>query len=333
MSNGGRPKVAVIGVGEVGRGWAALTTGSGWSTAIFDTDAKNMNEGQDDILRRVEMLVGAGRIDRASADVGLGELRTGRSLLQAVGEADWIIEALPDDLQLKQRTLEQIEQVARARAVITSSSANHFTSQLCGRLRNPSRLLVANPMVPVELLPLVEVVPGPLTDSEAIESVRQWLKDLRRAPIVLEKEVPGHVVGRLIAAVWRESIQLVLDGVVDVQTMDAAVQLGPGLAWAAAGPHLNRALEAKGDADIGGHVSERLAAFEESWKHLAKWDQLASGDRQRIQRAIEKAYAGRLTDLRAKRGFRVISELEEADEGPTGGWSGELSIVRPPDPR
>src|SRR6478736_6737908 len=95
MNESGKPKVAVIGVGEVGRGWAALTTGSGWSTAIFDTDAKNMHEGQDDILRRVETLVGAGRIERAAADVGLGELRTGRSLLQAVGEADWIIEALP----------------------------------------------------------------------------------------------------------------------------------------------------------------------------------------------------------------------------------------------
>src|SRR6478736_2917584 len=331
MNESGKPKVAVIGVGEVGRGWAALTTGSGWSTAIFDTDAKNMHEGQDDILRRVETLVGAGRIERAAADVGLGELRTGRSLLQAVGEADWIIEALPDDLSLKQRTLEQIEQVARARAVITSNSATHFTSQLCGRLRNPSRLLVANPMVPVEFLPLVEVVPGPLTDSEVVESVRQWLKELHHVPIVLEKEVPGHVVGRLIAAVWRESIQLVLDGVVDVQTMDAAVQLGPGLAWAAAGPHLNRALEAKGS--IGSHVAERLVAFEESLKHLAKWEQLGTEERQRIQRAIEKAYGNRVDELATVRRFRVIQELEIASEGPTGGWPGELSIVRPPGPR
>jgi 3-hydroxyacyl-CoA dehydrogenase len=332
MSESGKPKVAVIGVGEVGRGWAALTVGSGWATAIFDTDAKSLNEGQDDILRRVETLASAGRIERAAADVGLGELRTGRSLLQAVTEADWIIEALPDDLALKQRTLEQIEQVARARAVITSSSATHFASQLCARLRNPSRLLVANPMVPVEYLPLVEVVPGPMTDSDVVETVRSWLRDLRRVPIVLTKEVPGHVVGRLIAAVWRESIQLVLDGVVDVQTMDAAVQLGPGLAWAAGGPHLNRALEAQGEG-IAAHIAERLAAFERSWQNLAKWDQLGSEERQRIQRAIEKAYGGRIADLQTQRGFRILRELEIADEGPTGGWPGDLAIVRPPEPR
>ncbi len=256
MSNSSRPKVAVIGVGEVGRGWATRTAGAGWSTAIFDTDAKTLNEGQDEILRRVDLLATAGRIDRSAADVGLGELRTGRSLLQAVGEAEWIIEALPEDLSLKQRTLEQIEQVARARAVITSSSSGFFASQLCGRLRHPSRLLVANPMVPVELLPLVEVVPGPMTDTEIIETVRSWLTDLKQVPIVLAKEVPGYVVGRMIAAVWREAIQLVLDGVVDVQTMDAAIQLGPGLAWAAGGPHLNRALEAGRGGDIQSRRAE-----------------------------------------------------------------------------
>lgn len=330
MSNGGKAKVAVIGVGEVGRGWAARCVGAGWPTAIFDTDAKNLGEGQDDIIRRVDMLANSGRIERATADVGLGELRTGRSLLQAVGEADWVIEALPEDLSLKQRTLEQIEQVARARAVITSSSANHFASQLCARLRNPSRLLVANPMVPVEFLPLVEVVPGPMTDSDVVDAVRHWLRELRQMPIVLQKEVPGHVVGRLIAAVWRESIQLVLDGVVDVQTMDAAVQLGPGLAWAAGGPHLNCALEA-GDRGIAARVADRLVAFEQSLQHLAKWDQIGGEDRQKFQRAIEKAYGGRTDDLRTMRGFRILRELEIADEGPTGGSQGELSLVKPPE--
>lgn len=332
MSNSSRPKVAVIGVGEVGRGWATRTAGAGWSTAIFDTDAKTLNEGQDEILRRVDLLATAGRIDRSAADVGLGELRTGRSLLQAVGEAEWIIEALPEDLSLKQRTLEQIEQVARARAVITSSSSGFFASQLCGRLRHPSRLLVANPMVPVELLPLVEVVPGPMTDTEIIETVRSWLTDLKQVPIVLAKEVPGYVVGRMIAAVWREAIQLVLDGVVDVQTMDAAIQLGPGLAWAAGGPHLNRALEA-GRGGISSHVAQKLVSFEDSLHTLAKWEKLEPEDRQKLQRAIEKAYGGRTEDLQTMRRHRVIRELDIADEGPTGGWPGELSIVRPPEPK
>ena len=332
MTEGGRTKVAVIGVGEVGRGWATLLVGHGWPVAIFDTDARTLNEAQDDIIQRVDALASAGRIERSAADIGLGELRTGRSLLQAVGEADWIIEALPEDLSLKQRTLEQVEQVARARAIITSSSPGFFASQLCGRLRNPSRLLVANPMVPVELLPVVEVVPGPMTDPEIIETVRDWLVQVRQVAIVLKKEVPGHVVGRLIAAVWRESIQLVLDGVVDVQTMDAAVQLGPGLAWASAGPHLNRALEA-GQEGISAHIAERLATFESRWQNLAKWDQLGTEERQKIQRAIEKAYGGRIDDLRTSRRFRVIQELDIAAAGPTGGWPGELSLVRPPEPR
>jgi hypothetical protein len=187
-------------------------------------------------------------------------------------------------------------------------------------------------MVPVELLPVVEVVPGPQTDPEIIETVRFWLTELRQVPIILKKEVPGHVVGRLIAAVWRESIQLVLDVVVDVQTMDAAVQLGPGLAWATSGPHLNRALDA-GPEGIAAHIAERLGNFEPRWQSLAKWDQLSTEDRQKIQRAIEKAYGSRIDDLRTARRFRLIQELDIASEGPTGGWQGELSIVKPPEPR
>jgi carnitine 3-dehydrogenase len=332
MSDGGTPKVAVIGLGEVGRGWAALLVSSGWPTAIFDTDARTLSEGQDDILRRVDSLIASGRAQRSNADLGLGELRTGRSLLQAVGEAEWIIEALPEDLQLKQRTLEQIEQVARMRAVISSSTAGLFASQLCGRLRHPQRLLVANPMVPVELMPLVEVVPGPATDPDAVETLRYWIRRLERVPIVLAKEVPGHVVGRLTAALWREAIQLVLDGVVDVATIDAAVQLGPGLAWTASGPHLMRALGA-GAGGIQQHVAGRLVAFEERWKEIAKWETLSSEQKLKIQRAIEKAYGGRIDELRKARNERLIKELQIADEGPTGGWPGDLTMVKPPEQR
>jgi len=332
MSDGGNPKVAVIGLGEVGRGWAALLVSAGWPTALFDTDARMLDQGEQEILRRVDALVAGGRATRPTADLGLGELRIGRSLLQAVGEAQWIIEALPEDLALKQRTLEQIEQVARMRAVITSSTANLFASQLCGRLRHPSRLMVANPMVPVELMPLVELVPGPQTDSEAVESVRNWLRSLKRMPIMVNKEVPGHVVGRLTAAVWREAIQLVLDGVVDVATMDAAVQLGPGLAWTASGPHLTRAI-GSGGHDIARHISERMVGFETRWKHLAKWEQLGPEEQHRIGRAVEKAYTGRVPELRQARDKRLIEELKVADQGPTGGWPGDLDLLRPPEPK
>ena len=330
MSNGGTPKVAVIGLGEVGRGWATLLVASGWSTSIFDTDAFTLTKGQDEVLRRVDALVASGRAQRASADLGLGELRTGRSLLQAVGEADWIIESLPEDLALKQKTLEQIEQVARARAVLTSSTAGLFASQLCGRLRRPERLLVANPMVPVELMPLVEVVPGPRTDTEAVDLVRHWIRSLERVPIMLQKEISGHVVGRLNAALWREAIQLVLDGVVDVQTLDAAVQLGPGLAWSASGPHLMRAI-GSGNGSIAQHVAGRLMGFEERWRQIAKWESLTPEDAQKISKGIEKAYQGRGDDLRAGRDARLIELLRLADQGPTGGWPGDLTLVKPPE--
>ena len=80
-------------------------------------------------------------------------------------------------------------------------------------------------------------------------------------------------------------------------------------------------------------MAERLVGFEERWKHIAKWESLSTEDRQKIQRGIEKAYGGRVDELRKARNERLIKELTIADEGPTGGWPGDLTMVRPPEPR
>ena len=123
-----------------------------------------------------------------------------------------------------------------------------------------------------------------------------------------------------------------LDGVADVMTMDAAVQLGPGLAWSASGPHLTRALGA-GPEGISRHVAARIMDFQERWQNLAKWDQLSPEEATRIEKAIDRAYTGRIRDLRQARDERLVRGLESADKGPTGGWPGDLDLVRPPEGR
>lgn len=326
------PRLAVIGTGDTGRGWAALAVSHGWTVSIFDTDSAALQAAQDDIAGRVDRVANAGRADREAADRGLAELTPGRSLLQGVAEADWIIEATPDDLSSKQRLLEQIEQVARLKAVVTSSSSFLHASELCGRLRRPERMLVTHPMVPVELLPIVEVIPGRRTDPACTDDVCFWLRKLGRVPVLVRKEVPGNVLGRMQAAVWREIAQLVLDGVVDVRDLDAAVGLGPALAWSAAGPALTHCLGTPGRS-ISISLATMLTGLEAWWPALTKWEQLGGEERQRLVRAFEKAYGTGLPDLRTGRDARLLRLLEAVEDAVSRTEDDGVLLVPPPAPR
>jgi 3-hydroxyacyl-CoA dehydrogenase len=304
--------VAVIGAGDIGRGWAALTAAAGWPVALYDAETGPLEHGMREVRSRIDSLVALRRAEPLAAAAGLRELRQSRSLLTAVQDADWIIEAAPEDLSVKQRLLEQIEQVARRAVVITSSAGTLHASQLCARLRRAERLLVARPLTPVELLPVVEIVPGPHTHPDCVEDVRWWLTRLGRAPIVLRREIVGHVVSRLVAALWRESIQLVLDGVIDVRDLDRAISLGPALGWAAGGPGINARLAAEDDG-MNRFVDALAQRYAPCWADLASWGRLEPEQRSRFAKAVERAYAD-VDGLRMKRDARLAGLLRAVDE-------------------
>ena len=313
------PKVAVLGAGDIGCGWAALAASRGWIVAIYDSDTGALQRVQDKIAQRSKALVAMSHADEVAEQIGISELRRGRSLLHTVTDADWIIEATTEDLGAKQKVLEQVEQVCRLKAVLASSTLNLLPSNLCGRLRRPDRMLVIHSLNPVELLPAVEIVPSPLTDSACVEDVRFWLTALGRVPIILKKEIDGSVMGRISAAVWRECIHLVLEGVLDVVDMDTALEMGPALGWAAGGPHLSSQLGAsEGEA---GSLAKLIRQHAARWEKLASWHQLTPEEQHRLARAIEKSYGNQLPRLRAARDTRLarllnaLSEEEVSSEG------------------
>jgi 3-hydroxyacyl-CoA dehydrogenase len=222
-----------------------------------------------------------------------------------VTDADWIIDATDGDLLHRQRLLEQIESVARMAAVMTCSAPGLSPTELCARLRRPARLLVARGFDPVEHIPAVEVVPGPLTDRASLDLVRHWLRQLGRIPVVLRKEIPGNASGRLTAALWRECIRLVLDGVLEVREVDALMASGLAARWAAAGPFQTAYLES-GERQTA-QLSSALRALESRWEGDTGF-QLPSAEHQQLIRLIERAYDGEGDVLRGAREER-LSEL------------------------
>lgn len=309
-------RVTVIGAGEIGRGWAALCAASGWPVTIYDAHHQAMVDAPKEIGARARALVSLERAEAATVEAGLGALTVGRSLLQACGEADWVIEAGPEDLTTKQKLFESIESVAgRARAV-TSSASGLSTKDIAARCLRRERCLVAHPLNPPELIPLVEILPGPDTDAATVELVKGWLRALDRMPVVIRKEVRGNVASRIAAAVWREAIDLVLEGVIDVEDLDRAASLGPALGWAAAGPHLTYHLAA-GDRGVAVFLQHLLKTFETLWEDLADWSKLEPDQMRRLIHLIEDTYRDELERIRLARDRRlaaILRALERARE-------------------
>lgn len=308
-------KVAVIGSGDIGVGWGALCASAGWPVALFDTSPEATDAAYQAVPRRARALVAQGRATQGIVERGLLELTQTRSLLQAAEGADWVIEAINEDALAKQKLWASIEQVAPNYALFTSSSSTLPPIEIFGRCRSLGRCLVAHPLNPPELIPIVELVPEGRTSPASLARAIDYLRALGRMPIVLKKPVPGYVVGRIAAAMWRECIDLVLQGVIDVSDLDRAVSLGPAMGWAAAGPHLTYHLAA-GERGVTGFLQHLLGAFEQLWgSHLASWHKLDPEQQRALTHAITKAYDGQVDLLREARDRRlsaILKALEEA---------------------
>jgi 3-hydroxyacyl-CoA dehydrogenase len=316
-------KVAVIGAGDIGIGWAALCASAGWPVAIFDLNAATMTRASSEVERRTRALVALGRAPESIVERGLRELVRANFFSEAVQDADWVIESIHEDVLGKQKLLAAIEQTVGGDVLISSSSSGLPPTEIFGRCRRLDRCLVTHPLNPPELLPLVEIVPEGRTSAASVTRAVEYLRALGRFPIVLKKAIPGYVVGRVAAAVWRECIDLVLQGVISVDDLDRAVSLGPGIGWAAAGPHLTYHL-ASGEGGIRIFTQRLLASFESWWRQLAHWSQLEPDQQRSLIQSIEKAYKGKVEFLREARDRRlsaILMALEQA-RAPSGSESG-----------
>jgi 3-hydroxyacyl-CoA dehydrogenase len=132
-------KIAVIGAGDIGRGWAALCASAGWPVTIFDTDGEVLEQAVAEVGRRARALVAFERAPHGVVERGLLEFHPGRSLLHAVRDADWVIEAVPEDLQVKQTAFERIEEVAGPEALLSSSTSGLPPTDIFARCLAPAR--------------------------------------------------------------------------------------------------------------------------------------------------------------------------------------------------
>lgn len=252
-------KVAIVGTGVIGAGWATHFLAQGFEVTATDpapgAEAR-LREWVDAYWPTVEAL---GLVDGASRD----KLSFTTDVAKAVRGAAFIQESSPERLDVKHALIAVIESAADVDAIIASSSSGLSASEIQAGARHPERIVLGHPFNPPHLIPLVEVGGGRLTSAENVTRAMAFYASTGKKPIRIHKEVKGHIANRLQVALWQEAISLVQKGVASVEDIDTAIAYGPGLRWALLGPFIN--LHASGGAGGITHLLQHLGASQREW--------------------------------------------------------------------
>jgi 3-hydroxyacyl-CoA dehydrogenase len=262
--------IAVIGAGLTGASWAALFAAHGRPVRLHDQDPQRLAAGVERAREQALFLVQHGLARQEEAAEGVRALVPCGDLAEAVGEAAFIQEAVFDSYEAKAAVFAAVDRVAPRYALIATSTSGLSISRIQAGVRFPDRCLAGHPYNPPHLIPLVEIAPGRQTAPQAVAAAKRFYESVGKAPVVLRREVPGYLANRLAAALWREAINLVLDGVASVADVDEAIRLGPGLRWAVMGPHLLYHLGG-GAGGIRYHIQHLGATKAEMWQDMDDW--------------------------------------------------------------
>ncbi|MBK5416060.1 3-hydroxyacyl-CoA dehydrogenase NAD-binding domain-containing protein [Pseudomonas sp. TH31] len=228
-------RVAIVGTGVIGASWAALFLAKG-----LDVIATDIAPDAEDRLRAyIDQAWPALETLGLAAGASRSRLTFTSDLTAAVSGVDMVQENCPERIDFKKVLYKQLDALLPPDTLISSSSSGLTMSEIQSACeRHPERCVIGHPFNPPHLIPLVEIVGGAKTSEQTIERITNFYTALGKRTIRLNKEVPGHVANRLQAALWREVVYLVSEGVVNVADADTAVCWGPGLRWAIMGPNM-----------------------------------------------------------------------------------------------
>jgi 3-hydroxybutyryl-CoA dehydrogenase len=228
-------KVAVVGAGLMGHGIALEFALAGYDVRLHDVDAGKLRKAEEDIQGNLGMLTGLGLVTKEQAASSRRHMTSCAVLTDALAEADIVIEAVFEDLELKQETFRLLDKVCPLRTILASNTSTLLPGLLASVTRRPEKVLVAHYFNPPYLLPLVEIVRHKETSEETVQTMFGLLRKIGKTPVIVQKEVPGFVGNRLQAALFREAMAIVRDGIATPEDVDIVVKNGFGRRLAAAG--------------------------------------------------------------------------------------------------
>lgn len=301
MPTGSVHRVGLVGFGAIGQSWARLLIANGLDVVVHDA------------FPQLPALLEVFGLELESEGLDRTRLFISASPADLAGCTDLVLEAGPEDVEVKQRIIQELDAAAPSHVLLLSSTSGISATLLQAKCRHhPERVLVAHPFNPPHLMPLVEVVGGESTSSDSIAETMSIMREWGKHPVLLQRELPGHIVNRLQAALWREAYHLVAEGYISAEDLDIAVASGPGLRWALLGPFATQ------------HLSGGPGGFRHLTEHLgagmgALWSQLGTPDftpefAERVIASVEAEFAGADEQLVRERRDTALQRLIDLKE-------------------
>jgi carnitine 3-dehydrogenase len=293
-------RIAIVGTGVIGASWAAEFLARGLDVVATDPAPKaeaNLREYIDEAWKD---LTSIGLSKGASRD----RLRFTTNMKEALSEADLVQENAPERPDFKIKLYAEMEEAAPVDSLFASSSSGITPSVIQSQCKHPERVVVGHPFNPPHIIPLVEVVGGSKTSPDAIQQAISFYTSIGKKPIHLKKELPGHVANRFQAALYREMLYLIEQGVLSVEDTDAAVCYGPGLRWGVMGQSLQWHLG--GGAGGIQHFMDHLMPPLEGMMKALGTPNITPELKQKVINGVMREAAGRPVDQLAQEENRVL---------------------------
>jgi 3-hydroxyacyl-CoA dehydrogenase len=299
--------VTVIGCGSVGASWAALFAAvGGHGVRAWDPspDARAAFAPKVESARRHLNELG----DSKSAEVAVCE-----RVEEALWGADWVQENAPEKLELKAQIYQHVESAVTHDCIIASSTSSFTWLQLGAGLKHGERFVIAHPFNPPHLVPVVELFSP---NHGVLDRAVKFFTDLGRVPVCMKKEVAGHIGNRLAAALWREAVHIVAEGIADAEDIDKVLIHGPALRWSVMGAHLGYHIGG-GEGGIDHYLRHTGPSQERRWATLGD-PKLTAEVCEAIAASVHAELGGRGTaELEAQRDHQLMEIIKLRREHPT----------------
>jgi 3-hydroxyacyl-CoA dehydrogenase len=238
-------KIAVVGAGLIGRAWAMVFARAGHPVRMYDSVPGAVDKALGLIDEGLRELRSAGLIGEDPAVV-LKRVSGASSLADAVRDADYVQENTSERLDVKREVYRQMDEAAPPHCILASSTSTIQTSRFSEGLKGRHRCIVAHPVNPPHVVPVVEISPAPWTAADVVQRTRALHEKVGQVPITVKREVEGFILNRLQAALLNEAWRLVKEDYVSVEDLDKSIRDGLGLRWSFMGPFETIDLNAPG---------------------------------------------------------------------------------------
>lgn len=220
--------ITVLGSGVMGHGIAQVSAMSGYNVILRDIDQQFLDKAMEKIKWSLEKLVTKGKITQSESDAIFGRIKTKVDLKEAVSDADMVIEAVPEVMDLKMKVYSELDKVAGSNVVFASNTSTLPITEIANTTSRPDKFIGIHFFNPPQLMKLVEVIPGQKTAPEIVQMTLDYVKSVKKEPVVCKKDVPGFIVNRLFIPMVHEACWLRQRQNLTLEQIDSAVKFKMG---------------------------------------------------------------------------------------------------------